>query len=192
MTSESDEDVAGLKAKRDELLRANAALKAQMKEQAERLASLEAASAAAEEERAKKAGNFEKLAADLQAKHAAEQKLALERISQYEQKFRLSAIDSSVNSALNAANVSPKFRDLAAAFIKSQPIEVGDDGATVSIGGKSLADYVTAWTQSEAGKHVVLSGSTGGASPATAAGPPIGNPNSLTARLAAYNAAQSG
>lgn len=72
-------------------------------------------------------------------------------------------VEGSLTGALAKAGVKPEFMDASMALLKSQATIKSENGNhTALIGDKPLADAVTEWAASDAGKHFVTAPSNGG------------------------------
>ncbi len=146
-----DGEVKGLKTKNSELL-------GSMKEIKDELKDLKEAKEKAEEEAANKSGNVEEVRKTLEAKHAKEIEKLTGENSKLKGQLETHVIGEGLTQALVKAKVQPALMDAAKALIKSSfKGEVGDnDGKPFAkFDGKTVEEFVTSWSQSEAGKHFV-------------------------------------
>jgi hypothetical protein len=148
-----EEAVAGLKKKNAELLRkiesSKDSIKPEdheraLKERDDALAKLEAAG--------KKAKDMEAANATLSESLKGEQS-ALERI----------LVDDGLTNALVKAGVRPEFLDASKALLRAgvKVVKEGDE-RKVLVGDKPIAESVTAWVGSDAGKHFVAAPANAG------------------------------
>ena len=105
-------------------------------------------------------------------------------------------VESSLTSALTAANVAPQFLDAAKALLgKSVTVKDEEGKRKAFVGDKSLGDYVNEWAASDAGKPFVKAPANGGGG---SSGTPLGGGSkkisemSIEERNAAYKADPAG
>lgn len=160
-----DSEVKGLKDKNTELL---GSLKKQKEENADfskRLEKLEEEKEAIEAEKANKSGDIKKITEDLEKKHRKEiEKLTnqlTEKDGELTAKNKLlntHVIGEGLTAALVKAKVKPEFMAAAKAVIQAEHAgEVVDDNGkpVAKFNGKAVEEFVTGWSQTDAGKHFV-------------------------------------
>lgn len=154
-----DAEVAGLKAKNNELL---GKLKEfdkfkgvdvdQLRKDAEALRELQKK---ADEE----SGNYKKLYGELQQATAAQIEAAKKEAEEAKKAVTDFKKRSALNAALNEVKVIPALADFAIGTLIADADMV--DG-TLVIKGKPAVDFVKEWSATEVGKHFVASGNSGG------------------------------
>lgn len=95
-------------------------------------------------------------------------------------------VDNGLTGALTSAKVAAQFLPAVTAMFAGK-VEVKPDGGErkLFIGDKPLAEAITAWSQSDEGKHYVTAGNNGGGGANGGAG---GNANSKTMSRSAFDA----
>lgn len=158
----------GLKDKNAELL---ASLKKEKDEKSDvlkRLDAIEADKTKAETEAAEKSGDIAKLREQMESQHKKEIEAKDEQIGKLNGQLNSHVIGEGLTQALVKAKVPPHFLDGAKALIQAQyKGEVGEiDGKPFAkFDGKAVEEFVTGWSQSDAGKHFVSAdGNSGGGS----------------------------
>lgn len=81
-------------------------------------------------------------------------------LNEEREKGRSLAISNSLTSEISKANVAPHFTESVSAMLRSKA-SMSDDG-TVMVGDKTLPDFVTEWSQSDAGKHYIVAPNNSG------------------------------
>lgn len=168
------------------VLKKNQELLGELKAKSEKLAAFEAAQKLAEEEAARKAGDFEKLEGNLKAEIAKRDDVAKE----YKAKFEMQVKNSALTQALIENKVSSQFLDAAKAMFMLKGIEVDADG-NAKIGTTTIQDAIKEWANSDAGKAFIAApdSSGGGASGSNASNNLVGNMGGTREeRIAAINA----
>jgi hypothetical protein len=172
------EATAGLKAKNDELLGKLKKEKAERDAMRETLDELKAAQEKADTEAAEKAGDWEKLKAQLESRQKAELEKLQGQLSAEQGINRRLLVDNGLTDALTAAGVGKDFLPAVRALIQSSnEIELTDvDGQRIAqVNGQPLKDFVGSWAQSDAGKHFVAAAdNTGGGANGSGNGSPTG------------------
>ncbi len=159
------EATAGLKAKNDELLGKLKADKAEREAMKAQLDELTAAKDQAESEAATKAGDVEGIKKQLEAKHAKEMEKLQAQLDGEKTVNRKLLVDNGLISALTEAGVAKEYLPAARALIQtSNEIELVDqDGQRIAqVGGSALNEFVSAWAQSDTGKHFVAAPNNAG------------------------------
>lgn len=163
-----DEAVAGLKAKNTELLGDMKKIKDAKTEAEKRLEELAAEKNSRLEDDLKKSGEFDKLKEQIEARHKKEVDGLNETVAKLKGQLDTHVIGEGLTAALVKAKVAPQLMDAAKALIKAQfKGEIGENDGTpfAKFDGKAVDDFVTGWSQSDAGKHFVQADSnTGGGS----------------------------
>lgn len=168
------------------VLKKNQELLGELKAKSEKLAAFEAAQKLAEEEAARKAGDFEKLEGNLKAEIAKRDDVTKE----YKAKFEMQVKNSALTQALIENKVSSQFLDAAKAMFMLKGIEVDADG-NAKIGTTTIQDAIKEWANSDAGKAFIAApdSSGGGASGSNASNNLVGNMGGTREeRIAAINA----
>ncbi|HPE48709.1 MAG TPA: hypothetical protein PLR76_09935 [Hyphomonas sp.] len=154
----ADDAVKKLTAKVDELLSEKKKLAGKVRDFEVAEAERKTAAAAAEEEAARKAKDWDKIEDGYKTKLSEKDGEALLWRSRYEERV----IGDDLRDALDAVKVKPEMRKIVAAFLQNEnAIEIGEDGKT-SIDGKPLADFVKTWAATDEGKAFIINGSSGG------------------------------
>jgi hypothetical protein len=160
-----DAATEGLKAKNAELLGDVKKQKDGLKDIQTQLDEIKAAKEAAEEAAAAKSGDVTKIKEQLEAKHAKETKALKDALAGKEGTLNKLLIDNGLTEALTKAGVAPQYLDAAKALIqsknKAEIVDV-DGNAAAQIDGKNIAEFVTAWSQGDNGKHFVAAPQNGG------------------------------
>jgi hypothetical protein len=178
--TEHEQDVAGLKTKRDELLAQVRELKAG-KVDTQALEKLEE--------------TLEATKTELKTAQKELKKITTER-DEFKTNFETSEktsrdmlIESQLTEALTKANVNPAFIPAVKA-LHSGKIEVkaaADGTKQVVVGDKPLGEFITAWSQGDDGKHYVAAPVNGGTG-ATGGNKVAANPNAIKLSRAEYEA----
>lgn len=157
---------AGLISKRDELLAEVKSLKGtktQLSEAEQKLAAIE-------EEKLRKAGEWEKLEADLRAKATAKEAEYQAQLEAKQKNLESLLIDNGLKEQLIKANVKKEFIPAVEALLRGK-VSLADLDGTLSavVDGKRLNDFIGEWAKSDEGKAFVLApeNSGGGASGGT-------------------------
>jgi hypothetical protein len=114
--------------------------------------------AEAEEAIARQKGEWDKIEGGYKAKLQEHQGEGLLWRSRYENLV----IDRGLDTALDAARISPALKKAATALIRAEHAIDLDDSGGATVDGKPLADFVSAWAQSDSGKAFVPNGNSGG------------------------------
>jgi|GEM_PF-2153031 len=152
---------SGLIAKRDELLAEVKGLKGtktQLSEAEQKLAEIE-------EEKARKAGDFEKIEADLRAKIAAEKEGFETEKGKLQNQLESLLIDNGLKEQLIKANVKKEFITAVEALLRGKVSIAEIDGIpSAVVDGKPLGEFISNdWAKSDEGKAFVLApGNSGG------------------------------
>ena len=154
------------------VLRKNQELLGDLKATKEKLAAFEAAQQKADEEAARKAGDFEKLEGNLKAEILKEREATKIATSRFENLVK----ETALMQALIENKVSASFMDAAKAMFLVKGIEVDSDG-NAKLGTVSISDAVKEWANSDAGKVFISAPDSagGGASGSDANGKTTGN-----------------
>lgn len=152
------EATSGLTSKRDELLTEVKTLKAQIRKGVADPATLDRLEA--ELDAAKTALETTKTELKTVTKDRDKAAKGLETESAYTRNL---LIDNGLTSSLTAAKVATQFLPAVKAMFSGK-VEIKADGGErkAFIGDKPLADAITAWSQSDEGKHYVSAGQNGG------------------------------
>lgn len=118
----------------------------------------DAADAQAEEERQRKAGEFE----GLLTKATADR-------DKYKALYEGLIVSDGLTKSLADAKVAPQYMEAVSALLKAKGVTLNKDGAAL-IENRPLADFVRDWAVSEAGKPFVLNGNSGGGAPGGSGG----------------------
>lgn len=120
----------------------------------------------AEEEIAKKSGDWEKVKAALEAKHASEVKTLKDENEALKGARDKMVLDGTLSKALEEVGVKPEFKDAVIAMMRAQQksaVEIDASGNFVGkIGDKLVSDFVKDFAASDAGKAFVANGHEGG------------------------------
>jgi hypothetical protein len=182
-----DDEVKGLKEKRDELL-------GSVRELKDKLSAIESEKAEAEEKAAANSGDIEKIKQQLETKHQKEIEKLNATVVKLNGQLETHVIGEGLTQALVKSKVAPGLMEAAKALIKqTYKGEVGDnDGKPFAkFDGKSVDEFVTVWVQSEHGKHFVSAqnNSGGGANGANGNGKAgTGNTTKKTMTRAEFDA----
>jgi hypothetical protein len=156
--SDTDKAVKALAAKNAELLEELKKTRAKAREFEAAEAERQKQIADAEEEKARKAKDFDTIETGYKNKL---QKAEAEAFT-FKARYESLVIDRGLDEALAAAKVNPALAKAAHALIKAEHgVELSDDGRA-TIGGKALADFVGEWSKSDTGKAFVVNGNSGG------------------------------
>lgn len=150
--------VEGLKKKNDELLADIRKRKDERDELSKRLDALEADKQKLDEDAATKAGDVEKLKAQLEERYGKQIKALTDEKDALNGKLKKHVVEEGLTSALVKAGVAPQYMDAAKALIKTNTeAEIGDnDGLPFAkFDGKAVTDFVADWAKSDNGKHFV-------------------------------------
>lgn len=156
--SDPDKAVAALAKKNTELLNEKKQLAEKLRAFEAEKADREKALADAEEEKARKAKDFDTI------EKGYKDKLTKAEGDGYlwRSKYEALVIDRAMDEALDAAKVNPALRKAALALLKSEhPPELSEDGKA-TIDGKPISDFVGTWAKTDMGKAFVTNGSSGG------------------------------
>lgn len=155
-----DADIAGLKAKRDELIAANRELK--------KGAEIKPEDMAAAEDRADKA-EATLAEANKQVKALTTERDKAVKALETEGGFtRKLLVENGLREALAAHGVTNAVHQKAAMAMLASGVEIATDGENrvAKVGDKPLADFVKEWAGGEEGKHFVAApGNSGGGAP---------------------------
>lgn len=153
-----DEAVKSLKSKNQELL-------GKIHEMKDKVKTLEAEKDEAETKAAEKSGDVNKVREQIENKFKKEIETRDSTIAKLSGQLETHVIGEGLTQALVKAKVSPALMDAAKALIKlNYKGEVGDnDGKPFAkFDGKAVDEFVTAWAQSDAGKHFVSADNNSG------------------------------
>lgn len=156
-----EEATKPLLTKRDELLGEVKKLKGIQ----DQLDELKAAKEAAEEEAANKSGDVDKIKATLEAKHKKELDALTAKLEQSTTRLNQTLIDKGLSDALVKANVAPHHLPAVTALIKATAkAEISDEdgNAVAKFDGKTIEEFVQAWSQGDTGKHYIAAPNNGG------------------------------
>lgn len=156
-----DESIAALTAKNAELIGEKRKVAGDLGDLAERLAKIEADRAA---KAAETAGEYEKAKELMTKAHQADlAKIAAER-DQFKAAAQKLAVTDTLKAELVKAGVQPHFIPAVEAMMGMQKteVEVRDGLFAATIAGKPVAEHVAEWAKSEAAKHFIGSGNSGG------------------------------
>jgi len=184
---------AGLKNKNTELLGKLKTQTAEFSDMKAQLDALAEANEAAETAAAEKAGDFSKVRAAMEAKHAAARKEAQDAATAERAVNHKLLVDNGLNDALVAAGVFAHALPAVKALItSSNEIELVDvDGTRAAqINHQPLSDYVAAWAQGDAGKHFVSAPDNSGGGAQGAAGGKATGKTMTRAQFQGLNPAQ--
>lgn len=158
ITAAVDDAVKGLKSKNSELLGSVRELKDTMKTIQQEKDDLE-------EKTAGKTGDVDKIKQQLEAKHKKELDAVTGENGKLKGQLETHVIGEGLTAALTKAKIAPQLMEAAKALIKSTfKGEVGDnDGKPFAkFDGKTVDEFVTAWAQTESGKHFVTADNNSG------------------------------
>ena len=184
---------AGLKNKNTELLGKLKTQTAEVSDMKAQLDALAEANEAAETAAAEKAGDFSKVRAAMEAKHAAAMKEAMDATNAERAVNHKLLVDNGLNDALVSAGVSATYMPAVKALITStNNIELVDvDGTRAAqINHQPLSEYVAAWAQGDAGKHFVSAPDNSGGGAQGAAGGKATGKTMTRAQFQGLNPAQ--
>ncbi|MGH1376683.1 MAG: hypothetical protein ACRBCK_10075 [Alphaproteobacteria bacterium] len=156
-----DNATRGLKTKNDELLGDVKKLKGERDTLRKVSDDAEAAKLKAEEDAVLKSGDLEKITAQLNDKHQKELQKRDEINQGLEGTLSKLIVDGNISSALTEAKVAPELIPGAKALIKSAH-KTERAGENALIDGADAKEFVSQWTQSDAGKHYVGASDNGG------------------------------
>ena len=149
-----------------------------------RLAAYDAEKAAAEEAKAREAGDFDTVKKQLEERYKKEVTVREQAISKQRTQIERLVIDAGLAQAIADVGVAPEFVKMATAFLR-QGVEITDDadGNPVALrNGAPIAEAVRLWAENE-GKAVIRNGNNGGGAQGGA-----GSPNKKTYTLAEFKA----
>lgn len=151
----SSADVKGLKAKRDELLAKVSAGKATQEELAQAQQKLKDI----EEKKLADEANWQELEGRLRAEMSEKETKLSDTVTSLTDTLK----ERDLMTALVAAKVAPHFIEAVKAMLKDQ-VSFEDNKAVVD--GKPLGEFVSEWSESDAGKHFVAApDNSGGGAP---------------------------
>jgi hypothetical protein len=78
------------------------------------------------------------------------------------QKLAKKAIEQAIKDALDTAKVSPQHRKAVAALLRAEMEFEADEDGNVTVGDKSAADAIAAWSKTDDGKQYVSAPASGG------------------------------
>ena len=175
-----DDKLAAVTKTKDRAVQEAKDARAQVKDLQKKLDAFNAAQAAAEEEAAKKRGEFDKINAQKD-----------EQIATLKGQVNNLITDNALSKALGDVAILPEAREFIEAKFRSD-VTVEDGAATIQ--GKSVSDFVGEWAKSDGAKHFIVSkASGGGASPGNQGGPTgevQGNVGGTSQERAAYFASK--
>jgi len=160
-----DAQVEGLKNKNTELLGKLKIASEEKTDVIKRLEDLEAEKTKNVEQGLMKAGDFDKLKAQIEERHTKELKDRDGKIEGLNGQLKKHVLGEGLTAALVKANVAKPLMDAAKALITTNyQGEVGDnDGSPFAkFDGKAVEEFVTGWAQSDQGKHFVSADSNSG------------------------------
>lgn len=115
----------------------------------------------AEEEKARKAKDFETIENGYKGKLSKAEGDAL----LYRSKYETLIIDRGLDEALDGAKINPALKKAALALLKAEHgVDLSEDGKP-TISGKALSDFVNDWAKTDTGKAFVVNGNGGGGAP---------------------------
>lgn len=155
---DKDKAFAALTAKNAELLDELKKVRAKQRDIEAAEADRQKALADAEEEKARKAKDFETIEKGYKDKLSKAEADGFLWKSRYEGLV----IDRGLDEALTAAKVNPALAKAAHALIKAENGVDLDDQGRATVNGKPLADFVAEWSKTDTGKAFVMNGNSGG------------------------------
>lgn len=190
---------ASLAAAHDRLKKDSAADRAAIAEMKARLDAVDAEKAAAEEAKAREAGDFDTVKKQLEDRYGKEVTKRDEAIGKYRSQVERLVIDAGLSQALAAASVGAEFLPAVTALLR-QGVEIkdDDDGNPLAFRGSvPLAEYVKLWAESDGGKAFVRLNNSGGdarggGGQSTAKSMSLADFNALDAKARAAKMAETG
>lgn len=175
--SGEDDALARVLAKNEELLAEAKAAKAKLRDYdaAEAIRKADAEKAADAE--ARKKGEFEKIETSYQEKVAKAESDA----NGWKYRFEQRVIGDELRDALDKEGVRPEFRKAVTLMMQTDAEFEIDDTGKVTVGGKSVADFVKVWAVTPDGKAYIANGSSGGGAPGGGKGGAGANSNPFKA-----------
>ena len=161
-----NELAGGLASKNQELLDKLNGTKTEVNTAASELEKLRQFKTLAEQQEAESKANYDEALRIERERGANELQRLQESNNTYKTQLESTLIDGGLSKALDGAKINPALKDGALNLLKGQ-IKV-EDGKAVTLEGKSLSEFVSEWSESEAGKSYVLApdnrgaGATGG------------------------------
>lgn len=163
-----DEQVDGLKKKRDELLGDKKTLKDQMKAMQDQIDAINADKEKVEQEAAAKSGDINKVREQLEAKHKKDLEKIIAERDTYKNQLQSEIVDKGLTQALIKAKVKPDVMEAVVDHIKTKfkgEIVEKDGKPLAQFDGKTVEEFVAGWTQTDIGKNFVAAdNNTGGGS----------------------------
>jgi len=149
----------------DRLKKDAAADRAAMKQLNDRLAAYDAEKAAAEEAKAREAGDFDTVKKQLEDRYGKEVAKRDETIGKYRSQVEKLVIDAGLSQAIAGAGVAPEFLGAVTALLR-QGVEIKDDdngNPTAFRQNVPLSEAVKLWAENEGKAFIRLDNSGGGA-----------------------------